>query len=62
MLHFGRYIMQKENPEGYATLQENFADIARSNVDPADLACDLFSAKIISKGRVEEATYGGLTI
>ena len=49
--------MQKEDPKAYATLQEHFADIARSNVDPADLARDLFSAKIIGKARVEEATH-----
>ena len=48
--------MQQEDPKAYATLQQHFADIAASNLDPTVLAAELFAAKIIGKARIVEAS------
>ena len=48
--------MQQEDPKAYATLQQHFADIAASNLDPTVLAAELFAAKIIGKARIFEAS------
>ena len=40
--------MESADPQGYATLQQHFSRICRSNLDPSSLARDLFSEKLIT--------------
>ena len=48
--------MQQGDQKAYDTLQQHFADIVGSNLDPAVLAAQLFAAKIIGRTKVVEAT------
>ena len=48
--------MQQEDRKVYDTLQQHFADIAGSSLDPTDLAAELFAAKIIGRARIVEAS------
>ena len=48
--------MEDEDPKAYDTLRKHFAEIARSNLDPADLARELFAAKIIGRAKLDEVS------